>query len=290
MRIGDATFYLRFLSGLRAQRASSATAIEGLADGKRVRVGSDDPSGASQSLVLRARLARIAGYDGSAAAARTDLSTMDNVLDHVNLLLTDAIEEAMGASDINDDTNNEARATAIDALRSELLSLSNTSQSGRYLFAGTETRTVPFATDGSYAGSDAEVQAPIDRDDLVGSTLSGERVFQDGGDIFTMLTDLSDALRDNRIADVEALVPSLRDALSHVARVRADIGSRMRRIDNALERHGDEAVRVTQRIGEIENIDLTQVIVDLQAAETSTAALSAAAARVLGRSLFDYLG
>ena len=31
--------------------------------------------------------------------------------------------------------------------------------------------------------------------------------------------------------------------------------------------HGDEAVRVTQRIGEIENIDLTQVIVDLQAAE-----------------------
>jgi flagellar hook-associated protein 3 FlgL len=290
MRIVDQAFYIRFLTGLNASRERTASALESLGDGRRVRVGSDDPGGVRESISLRARVARLAGLDRSAQAGRADLATIDDVLGEVATLLTAARNEAMaGASDGFDDAN-EVRANEIDSTREQLLQLANTIQRGRYLFGGTETLTAPFAADGSYGGNTEEAQTPLDRDQQVGTTMAGGRVFLDAVDIFTLMQDLAAALRDNRTDDVEALIPDLTAALEHVIQVRADVGDRLTRIDRAVERHGSESLTLLQRISEIEDADLAQVIVDLDAAQSSTDALSAAVASVLGRSLFDYLG
>jgi flagellar hook-associated protein 3 FlgL len=288
--VADATFYLRFLAGLGLARERSDRAIAGLADGKKVRAASDDPAGAHVALALRGRLARLNGFERAAQAARADLATIDRVLGEVVDVLSEVRTEAMAGASAPLDGANDIRAETVERLRDQLLSLANTAQGGRYLFGGTETLTTPFATDGSYSGNDDEVQAPLDTAERVGSTLSGRRVFLDGGDLFALLQDLADALRDNRTDDVGNLVPSLAGALDHVGQIHSDAGIRMQRIDQVLERQADEALLLVERIGKIENIDVAEVIVDLQAAETTSAALSAAAARVLGRSLFDYLG
>ena len=75
-----------------------------------------------------------------------------------------------------------------------------------------------------------------------------------------------------------------------MAGIQAEVGARMRRIDQVTDRHGDEALGLAQRIGELEDVDVAEVIVALQSADNASAALSATAAQVLGRSLFDYLG
>jgi flagellar hook-associated protein 3 FlgL len=290
MRIGDATFYLRFLAGLQENRARSEQALRSLADGKKVRSASDDPAGTQEALALRTRLVRLTGFDRSAELARTSLATIDSVLGDVLDVLSEAQTEAMAGASAPADNANEIRAAQVEALRDQLLRLANTSQGGRYLFGGTETRTAPFATDGTYSGNTDEVQAPIDSAEQVGATIPGSRVFVDGVDLFAVMTDLADALRDNRTADVGALVPVLNQALDHVGQIRGDIGFRMRRIDQVLERHGDEELSLLERISAIEDADIAEIAVQLQASETATSALSAAAVRVLGRSLFDYLG
>jgi flagellar hook-associated protein 3 FlgL len=290
VRVGDATLYARFLSGLRIHKQSLSDSLQALADGKRVRSASDDPPGAHASLALRARLTRIEGFDRSAQAARTDLATLDRVLGEITNLLTSARAEAMAGASGDVDDANDVRAGAIDAIRAQVLSLANVQQNGRYLFAGTETLTVPFAQDGTYSGNDAEVQAPIDSNQQVGATLSGQQVFIDGGDLLAHLEDLADALRDNRTDDVGNLIPDLTADLERIIQFHANVGTRMERIDRALERHGDEGVDLARRIAEIEDVDLEEVIVALQEAQVGTDALSAAAARVLGRSLFDYIG
>lgn len=280
---------MNLLGGLRANRARSEQALASLADGKKIRVASDNPVGAQESLGLRQRLVRLAGFDRSAEAGRTTLSTIESVLARTHGLLTEARTLALGGASGLDDANT-TRAVEVEALRDELLALANTSQSGRYLFGGTETTNPPFADDGTYSGNADEVQAPVDSDESVAATLSGSRVFADGGDLFAALTDLADALRNGQPADVAALTPALTAGLDHIAQLEGEIGTRMQRIDLVLERHGDEELALIDRISSIEDADLAEVVVAIQQTDLSINALSAAAGRVLGRSLFDYLG
>ncbi|HEU4402948.1 MAG TPA: hypothetical protein VFT43_12665 [Candidatus Polarisedimenticolia bacterium] len=290
MRVSDATFYLRFLVGLGSSQQTVERTLRDLADGKRVRVVSDDPTGAPASLRLRARVVALDGYARSATSARADLATIDNALGEVVNILASARAEAMGGASVTSQGGNQARATRLDGLREELLGLANTNQNGRFLFAGTETLTLPFDATGAYFGDDAEAQAPIDTSEAVGGTVSGRRAFLTGGDLFQRLAVLSQDLRTGNTAGIEAAVTALRDDITRVADLHAEIGTRLQRIDTAMARHGDEEVLLRQRIGEIEDADLAAVTLELQSATTSRTALSQTAARVLGRSLFDYLG
>ena len=119
---------------------------------------------------------------------------------------------------------------------------------------------------------------------------AGERVFLSGVDIFALMTDVAEALRNNQPDDVGALLPALGDALDQIAQIRAQVGFRVRQIDQQLIRHGDEETTQIRRITEIEDVDIAEAVVALQSSDTARTALSAAAARVLGRSLFDFLG
>ena len=170
------------------------------------------------------------------------------------------------------------------------MQLANLEQKGRYLFSGTQTLTVAFAQDGTYNGNSDEVRSPVDDDQVVGSTLDGSRVFQGPSDVFVLLEDLAAALRAEDYDAVEALIPDISDQIDHVTQVRNDVGERMRTLDGFLERQGDERVRILERIAAIEEAPLEEVAVQLAAADTTRQALSATAARVLGRSLFDYMG
>ncbi len=290
MRVGDETYYYRFLIGLEAARDALDRSMEQLTDGKKVKRASDDPAGYHASLALRGRLVQLEGYARSGQAAHFDLSTIDSALGEVVNLLSSAQTEAMAAASGVTGGDTEARALTIDGIRERILALSNTNQNGRYLFGGTATLTSPFAEDGTYSGNDAEVMAPIDSSEEIAATFSGRRVFQEGGDIFTLLSDLAQAMRDGRITDIESAIPALKAALEHVADVRSVAGNRMMRIESMLDRHDDETLSLSKRISEIENANLEDVAVALQSAQTSQSAISAAAAKVLGRSLFDYLG
>ncbi len=291
MRVSDASFIRQFLAGLRSSRTDISRALEQLADQKRVRVASDDPVAAHTSLNLRGTAVRLDGYIRTAGTARFDLATVDGVLGEATNLVTAARTEAMaGATDALGDVG-AIRAETVEALRDQLLLLANTEQNGRYLFAGTETLTAPFDAAGTYAGDDNEVLAPIDPKQQVAVTLSGREVFQGAaGDLLQTLDDLATALRAGDHAAIEAQIPVLRRQLDHLGEVRAEVGHRMVLIDNAVARNEDQLLRLRQRISELEDAPLEETAVRLTAADNQLRALSGTASRVLGRSLFDFLG
>ncbi len=290
MRVGDRTFFSGFLAGLRASRAQAAEAVSQLADGKRVRRASDDPSGAQATMLLRARLARVQAYDRAGQAARADLATIDRVLGEAIALVSEARAEGLAGASFPFGEANAIHAQRIEAIRAQLLALANTAQSGRYLFAGTATQAAPFAADGTYNGDEAEVQVPLDDGQSVGATLVGRRVFSEATDLFAKLDELAQALRDNRTQDAAAVLPELQQALERLVEVRADVGLRLRALEEAELRRADEAELWMRRIAEVEDAELERVVTDLQLATTASEALARAAARVLGRSLFDVLG
>ncbi len=290
MRVSDANFLQTFLNGLGNQREALDRSLKSLVDGKRVRQSSDDPSGARTAMELRARFVRLEGYERAGASAKYGLDDIEAALGEVFDDLIEARDKAVeGASETNE-TNRPLLANQVDDIRERILNAANTRRDGRYLFGGTSTLATPFDTVGSYSGNDGESRAPLDDRQTVSTTLSGRRVFQDGGDVLATLSDLSTALRNNDTAAIQNLLPALEGQLDHINEVRAEVGSRLQNIERFAANRASERVRIQERVIEIENVSREQSALEINQANNSIEALSATASRVLGRSLFDFLG
>jgi flagellar hook-associated protein 3 FlgL len=96
-------------------------------------------------------------------------------------------------------------------------------------------------------------------------------------------------VRAGDTAALETLGPDLEAAMTHVNAVRSEVGVREGRIDDALARQADEKLLAIERISAIEDVDLTEAVLELTNADTHLQTQLASAGRVLGRSLFDYL-
>ena len=290
MRVTDTALFRQFLGSLSSSRSRAGSALNAIADGKRVRTGSDDPAGARISIELRGRLVRTEGYLRSGASARFDLSTIDNAISEVTTVLIDVRSKALaGASSVADDAG-PVLAAEIDEFRDALLALANSEQGGRHLFGGTETLTAPFDSAGVYAGNGDATEASLDSGSSVEVTLDGSDVFQGAGDIFQTLSDLSTALVANDSVAIQGILVDLNNELDHLGEVHTRVGTRLQSIDQVRNRILDEQVLLQERVIEIEGADLAELAVELSSAANSSDALSAAGARVLGRSLFDFLG
>jgi len=290
MRVGDSSLFQTFLRYLQRNKTIVGEGVRKLSDGKEVRKASDDPAGARSSLTLRGRLVRIQGVQRSGERARFDLSTIDQTLGQAIGMVTQARTLAMaGASETTVD-GNPNRAVEVGHIREEVLSLANTYQDGRYLFGGTETLTVPFNPDGTYNGNSDTVKAPVDAGQEVEATVDGGAAFQGPSDLFQLLDDLETALQANDSATIQSLIPQFTEQIDYLGQLRSGVGVQMNRVDDFASRQEDEKLRLLTRISEIEDAPLDEVIFELTAAQTTTQALSATAAKTLGRSLFDFIG
>ncbi len=290
MRVSDASLTQRFLTEFNARRADMDTLLGQLATGKRIQRASGDPTAAREAMTNRGIGVRLQAMISSSERASSDLLSIDAVLGKANDLVQEARREGMAAPQANDDAN-DVRAVKLRGLRDTLLNLANSFQRGRYVFGGSNTTSSPFDTAGVYSGNAEEVQAAIDFNQSVGITLAGDAVFQGvGGDMFQQLEDLAVALENNDTAAIEAVLPQLDNALSHLRTVRTDVGNRINRADTARQRHDEELGRVAERISQLEDIDVEQVAAGLAVTEARLAGLSATLQRIVGRSLFDVIG
>lgn len=290
MRVTQNTLMRQFLSALRDQNNSIGNSIRQLGDGKRVRVTSDDPSGARRAIGLRGRLVRTEGFGRSSAAARADLQTIDSRLGEIFNRLTEARALALEAASGVFQGGNDATASRIESIREELISLGNTFQNGRYLFGGTQNLAPPFDATGAYNGNNEEASAPLDDGLSENVTVDGSRVFQDAVDALATLEAAAAAVRADDQTAVGNLIPDLKAAIDTVILLRGEIGTRLERIEDNLVRLDEEQLQLQTRIAEIEDVDVAQVAVEFSGAISAQNAISQVATSVLGRSLFDYLG
>ena len=122
-----------------------------VASGKEVAKPSDNPRAAAQILSYRAALSSIEQYQKNITTAKTWIELSDTNLDMVQSLLDDAIDVAS-----NNLTAEDGGATAreqIESLYEQILDLANARTSdGGSMYAGNQTRTVPFGNGVTLAG------------------------------------------------------------------------------------------------------------------------------------------
>jgi len=257
--------------------------------GKKLTKPSDSPVGIGESLALRSSLNRnaqlstnIADAEGWLGTAGTTLGSMVTQLQTVNGLVLQAANAA------TDQNARDAIASQIDQIRQSLLNLANTQYGDRPLFGGTAAGTVAYDASGNYVGTSSPVERTIAPGVQVQVNVDGDTAFGlPGSSVFDTLAQISDAVRSG--SSLNALGTQLKTQTQTVLTQQALTGSTYARVETIKQQNTTNASTMQQNLSNVEDVDMAQVLMNLQAQETTYQSALAAAAKAVQPSLAAFL-
>jgi flagellar hook-associated protein 3 FlgL len=284
-------------SGMQTAMNRVAKAQEQLTTGRLINRPSDDPTGATTAMRIRSSLSNQQQYVRNADDAvgwlnQTDgaLSTMgDQITRARDIALKGANTGAMGQQ------ARDALATEVDQIRAGLIGSANTQYLDRPVFGGITAGAKAYNTDGTLAdpaaiGVGTGVVRTVAEGARVRIDVEGPDVFgASPNSVFDRLAALSTALKTNDTAAISAAVDSLKGDADRISNVRADIGARTVRVENAQSVANDATLTLKNALSEVENVDLAKATVELGLQEVAYQAALGATAKVLQPSLLDFL-
>ncbi len=171
---------------LNQQIQNGQTELQRLQDqlttGQQYLVPSEDPSSALNTIVLQTRLERQQQFKANVQTDRSLLGATENALSSVSNVVNSAksiVLQGVGSTVTEDERR--GLATEVSGLIDQVLNSANTKFRGRYLFAGTETDSAPFALAGSgnvlYSGNSQQIGSHIDLGQQIVNNLDGQSAF-----------------------------------------------------------------------------------------------------------------
>ena len=174
MRV-DPYFVSNLVGSLDQTQLTQQQLTAELSSGVRVNSLSQDPVAAGQNVMLLSQIQRDDSFTQSSNLVQGQLNVTDSVLGSVVSQLNTAISLAISASNGTMNSSNlKTISNQLDGIRSEVLTLANTSYQGQYIFAGSQTSSVPFTI--SNATSPAATIYSGDQDVNFIQTPNGQRI------------------------------------------------------------------------------------------------------------------
>ena len=287
MRVATKTLYDMVKFNLSHISAEMKKANNVVSSGKRITTLSDDPSGLTESLRIRSTLSNITQLGRNISLGKSWLTAAESALSHTQDMLSDA--KALCVQMASSTTTSDKRISASGAVQNvldEMISLSNTQVSGRYIFAGSKTDAVAFASDGTYSGDNNPFTVKIGQNATIQVGNDGDALFSD---IFTTMSNLKDDLQSNNPNGIQAAIDYLDRHLDDISNKISDIGSKTVRMEINEKIFQDLSFTNTERLSKIEDADIAEAIIELSEIELVYQAALASSSRVLETSLVDYL-
>jgi flagellar hook-associated protein 3 FlgL len=305
-RVTGQTQVATAIANLRAQTARQAKLQDQIGSGTKLALPSDGPAEYAAAARGKAASQRFDVHLQSIATATADLNAGVSALTQTNRLLSKASQLAQeGVNGATDAVGYEALATELDGVIDQAITLANSKQDGRSLFAGTATDTPAFAVTRDAAGKPTAVQYTGSGDRaavIVGpgqatdTRYVGSAVFQQsGGDVFAALIGLRDDLRNGSLtgtAKAAALTARLSDleaARTAVGGAVAEQSASLVTLDATSARIRDLKLDTDARTGELEGTDYTEAVVKMKEQDGVFEATLAVTAKLMQPSLLDFI-
>ena len=284
-------------AGMQTAMARVAKAQEQLTTGRIINRPSDDPTGATTAMRIRSSLSEQEQFvrntdDAIGWLDQTDgtLATMgQQLLRARDIALQGANTGAMGPE------AREALATEVEQIRAGLISSANAQYLDRPVFGGVTAGRTTYELDGTLSdpgslGLGAGVVRTIAPGARIRVDVEGPAVF--GAAPNSVFDDLAQLAIDLRAADdagMSTAVDRLKVHFDRVMNVRAEIGARQVRVENARTVATGAVLTLTNALAETENTDLAKATLQLGLQEVAYQAALGATARVLQPSLLDFM-
>jgi flagellar hook-associated protein 3 FlgL len=298
MQISTSLFYSNASTRLSKMNDRASELMTQISTGKKILKPSEDPAASQQIAELDRRDADAGVYATNMTLAGSLLDQADSVLKQINIQLTRATElTTQAATGTQTDATRKVIATELSSILGSLVSLANTKDvRGEPLF-GTAAggKAVTDNGNGTFTfPTDMQVsEVPIADGQTVQTTETAKRIFDIGGgdNTLAMLSRLAAAL--NTGGDVSTTVAAslddLGDAVRQTADVQASIGARGARVDLQQQLLTTANTDRSELRGKLEQVDITQAVVELQQMMTALSASQASFSKLSSLSLFDYL-
>ena len=291
----------QFLASLKNLSQIMTRAQQQLASGKRISAPSDDPAQIGVILQDQADLSGVQQTTTNLNRLNTEAQSASTALENSAKLLDQARTLAtQGASDTSSAGTRTLLAGQIQAIETQFVGLANSSDSGRYLFAGDADDTAPYSID--FANTPPYVAISTALATRVGIDASGAtfpvamtatEIFNNpdpANNILQSLERLRLALLANDGDSIRSAAGSLGTAANHLGDVQSFYGSVEDRITSALSDASSRALNLQKDLAGLTDADTAQAILDEQTAQTQQQAALAMRAKLPKGSLFDLLG
>ena len=274
-----------------------------IASGKKINKPSDDPLGMGKVLDYRKTIAAIEQYQTNIQRGKTRLEVTEADLD----LVVDLLQVVRSIAQTEAGGTTESRQLAAEGLKNiydQVLDLANSKLNDNYLFSGYQTKTAPFSRDDSqittfdkftvsYNGDDGDVQFIVADNTQVSMDADGQPIFHDaasgGINIFDAMRDLIVGLENDdatAISTQSGLLDQARTQIQNIRGAHAPILYQLETTENHWQHYKP---KIEDLLGQEENADIIQAVVELQSLELAYQSTLATAARIIQPGLISFL-
>lgn len=303
MRIATSTITNSATNSMNNAYKTYLDIINKISSNKNFTKVSENVTDATKVLKLNDELAQMDIYQSNIQAAINEMNLAYDTLGAINDEITEInslIVEASNATTTPDSA--KAIATEIKQRISTITDKMNTKYLDNYIFSGSYTDIMPYATDADgniiYQGSS---QAAGDRNLTISENttftynFTGEEIFgkQDGvNDFFSQMKELDELLNADSLDydKIREKLGVLETASNNIIQSQGNVSAKVTKLTATQSVNESTIVKLTEDKANLEEVDITKAATDLANAQTALQASYAIGTTVLGSvSLLDYL-
>lgn len=273
-----------------------------LVTGRAINRPSDHPTNATDAMNFRQQVRQNEQYLRNVDDATGWLNTIDSRLMTGHDRLMRAKELVVLGMNTGAHGTPEARtamAAEIRTIRDEMLEIANGRFGDRPVFAGTAAAPA-YEPDGTYRGDDRAIMRTIGQNAAVQVNVAGTDVFgtartdpddatQGPGDMFQLLERIAVAIEQGNTTALNAEHGELDKAMARVSSVAVEIGARAARLESVKERALDDDMNLRTMLSQVEDADMVEALVTMQAQQNAYEAALSTTAQILPMSLLNFL-
>ncbi len=294
MRITESSMAARYMDSINRTRERIVQLQSQTATGKRILKVSDDPQGTAVIMRLKGLLTANEQYITNTNEAQTFMETTSDTLEQIADVLISVKETIHKA--MNGSLSEELKVfgVKIDQYLDEIYHLANTNSNGRYIFSGTNILEQPFAMSADRSavsinpnGIAGTISIPIAEGLTQVSNIDGQEAIN-GTAIFDFLIQLRNNL-DAGNAPTQSDIQQVDALIDHVLTKSSKAGLIAQQLTNHLSYLEGQSVNLRSLLSNVQDTDIAESITQLQQNELMLQAALNITARILPKTLLDYL-
>lgn len=284
-----------------------------LATGKKFRVPSDDPIGASKSLKFNTDISKLEQYKRNAEDAMSWMNDTEAALAEIGEVLKRAYELTVDAANgTKDDGDLLKIREEIEQLKDHLVQIANTTYSGRHIFSGYKTdKPLMIVVEGEN-GKEIKYNISIDKSEVfVYNVGISERVEVNtlGGLVFgapdvgysgevtkghtpgliKVFNNLSQALEEANSEGLQEAIEDLQAGMEQVLSVRSQVGAKMNRLELTVKKLDLQINNTKELLSYNEDVDIAEAIMHMSMAQNVYVSSLMTGAKIIQPSLAQFL-
>jgi len=320
MRIPDNKFFDTFLKYSKLRETELDRKLRELSSGKKLLSPSDNPVDFVNSLRFKRLKNDIEDFERNMDFVKSNLEIAESTMGTVVNTAQSArvkIVNLLNTGTLTEEEANAIKNYLID-VRDYIIQQANVSIGDSRLFGGVKTQTDPFDSNGIYQGEILETTVPIAKGVELNVNFNGANYFginyaDNDGDLNPDRKILIVQVIDKIVSEIDSgnysnlnsvtidvdlensgspstmsLLEAFDKGLSKIMEHRSMLGSQLNVIEDLREQHDNMKVNISELESDLEDVDYSQAISDLEKARTAYEALLAVIAQNKDLSLLKY--